>query len=426
MQLSPITIINALASKLRAMRLANLTGIDAKRPRSWCEFGFPEHLTFDLLYRAYDRTALGFAAIDETKSKSWQDHPWIIEGDDQDETRAETKTEAALAAMAKKSKLWQASAEADAMRLVAGWAYLIVRIADNQKLHVEAQANSLDAVVEFVPVWRGQMKVERYETDGITPLVYSYKQQGEYEIIHSVHASRVIVIGDEWTGRSLLQAGYNELVTLEKITGGTGESFLKHAARQLHTNFDSDTDLEDIARQYSTDMAGLQEMLQQHASDLNAGNDVLMVTQGATVNTLSGTPADPKNAFEVTTQAFSSACRIPVKILLGNITGERASTEDQKQWAARCQSRRVNELTSDITRIIERLISFGMIPAVEYQVMWNDLTEGAPAEKAETAGKITQVVQSYAAAEQAHAMLGTEPVLSREEIRTELGYDNQA
>lgn len=426
MELNPAILINALASRLRTLRLASVTGIDAKRPRAWCEFGFPDHLDFDLLFRAYDRTAMGYAAADKTKSKTWQDHPWIIEGDETKESTVTTKQEQQLAQMAKRSRLWQAMAEADLMRLVGGWSYLIMRVADDQPLHTETKANTLDAIVEFIPAWRGQMTVERYTSDGITPLLYSYRQQGQQETIRSIHASRVIVIGQEWVGRSLLQAGYNELVTLEKICGGTGESFLKNAARQLHTNFGSDTDLEDIARQYGTDMAGLQEMMQQHASDLNAGNDVLMVTQGATVSTLTSAPADPKNAFDVATQAFAASVDIPVKILVGNVTGERASTEDNKQWAATCQARRIGPVESDITRLIERFVELGMLTDTEYQVMWNDLTEGTHAEKAETAGKIATVIQAYASAEQSVLLTGTEPVISREELRTELGYDNEA
>ena len=50
-------LTNALA-QIRTMRAAMLSGLDAKRPRAWCEYGYQSDLDFDDYYRAYDRDGL--------------------------------------------------------------------------------------------------------------------------------------------------------------------------------------------------------------------------------------------------------------------------------------------------------------------------------------------------------------------------------
>ncbi len=81
---------------------------------------------------------------------------------------------------------------------------------------------------------------------------------------------------------------------------------------------------------------------------MNRGQDQTVITKGATVTPLVATVPDPIPAFDVSLQSFCASIRIPSKIIVGNQTGERASTEDQKTFNKRCQGRRVSLLSSDI------------------------------------------------------------------------------
>lgn len=424
-------LTNALA-QIRTMRAAMLSGLDAKRPRAWCEYGYQSDLDFDDYYRAYDRDGLGNAAVDIIADKCWQDHPWIIEGAPDRESTALTAKESRIDRAFSQAKVWQAFKEADVMALVGGWSAIILRIADSNDFDKPTAKPSIEALTELVPVWANQIKPSRVNTDTLSP-DYDKVEMWQYTepSLHGtgsrtvdVHPDRIIFVGNPARSRPLLKAGFNSLVTLEKVLGGAGESFLKNASRQLNVNYDSDVDLEDIARANGGSVADLHENLSGHVQDINSGVDLLMMTQGATVNPMTVAVSDPVPSFTVALQVFAASVKIPVKVLVGNITGERASTEDIKQLNARCQSRRISEITSSIDKLVSKLKDIGMLSAGQYSIMWNDLRESTSGERAEYVDKLASIIEKIARAEQSNLLTGTEPVITTAELRSELGYDN--
>ena len=222
----------------------------------------------------------------------------------------------------------------------------------------------------------------------------------------------------------MLKAGFNALVTIEKVIGGAGESFLKNASRQMNINYDKEVDLEQIARAYGLeDLGEYQEIMNELAKDINSGVDIAMVTQGANVSPMTVAVSDPVPTFQTALQVFAASVKIPLKILIGNITGERASTEDMKQFNATCQAFRETDADTMIRALFDRLIALGLVALTEYEVMWSDLTDGDTNEKADTAHKVATALQAYASAKQANFMSGDELPLSDDEFRTLLGYD---
>lgn len=417
-------LVNALA-QIRTMRAAMLSGLDAKRPRAWCEYGYASDLSFENYFLAYDRDGLGNAAVDIIADKCWQDHPWLIEGAPDRESTALTANEARIDRVFSQAKVWQAFKEADVMALVGGWSAIIIRIADSNELDQPTARPSIEALTELVPVWANQLTAVYDSNQVLQHYVYAEPQTDISPARNvNVHPDRVVIVGDPSRSRPLLKAGYNALTTLEKVLGGAGESFLKNASRQLNVNYDSEVDLEDIARTNGGSVAELHENLSGHVRDINSGVDLLMMTQGATVNPMTVAVSDPMPSYNVALQVFAASVKIPVKVLVGNITGERASTEDIKQLNDRCQSRRVSEVTAHIEKFVTKLKAIGMLSAGQYSVMWNDLRESTDAERAEHVTKLATIVETIARAEQSQMMTGSEPVLTLAELRSALGYDN--
>lgn len=420
-------IVETVNRKIHSAREAMLNGgLDGKRPAAWGEFGFKVDIGFSDYFNAYDRNSLAFAAVDKRASKVWSDDPWVIEGEATDDDKKTSPLEASLVDMAKRSGLWAAMYKADEFRMVGGWSALILHIADGDRLEqpVTKTVNA-DSFVGCVPAYANQIKELTHKPDGSVE-TYQYHQPatGIAEAkMKTVHADRVVIIGDPLADRSLLRAGFNDLVNIEKVIGGSGESFLKNAARAIGINYDKDVDFSEIAKMYGKTPEQMHEVLNETARDLNMSIDVILATQGAQVQTLSVAVSDPQPTFNVAVQSFASSVDMPVKVLVGNVTGERASTEDLKQWNATCQSYRATKAAAAIRKLFERLIKLRLLPAFNFSVMWTDLRESSPTERATYAGLLADVNQKMAAAKQVASVMGDDMTISDDEIRTAIGYE---
>ncbi|WP_219602154.1 hypothetical protein, partial [Vibrio parahaemolyticus] len=86
-----------------------------------------------------------------------------------------------------------------------------------------------------------------------------------------------------------------------------------------------------------------------------------VLMQEGSASVLSVQPADPEPTWRTLLAAFAASINMPVKVLIGQITGERASTEDMKDWAKTCKSRREGFLAKVITDLIHQLGKLGVI-----------------------------------------------------------------
>ncbi|MXR83711.1 DUF1073 domain-containing protein, partial [Enterobacter hormaechei] len=232
----------------------------------------------------------------------------------------------------------------------------------------------------------------------------------------NIHPDRVFILGDySEDAIGFLEPAYNAFVSLEKVEGGSGESFLKNAARQLNVNFEKEIDFNNLASLYGVSIDELQDKFNEVAGEINRGNDVLMTTQGATVTPLVTTVADPTATYNVNLQTAAAGVDIPTRILVGNQQAERSSTEDQKYFNTRCQSRR-GDLSFEVEDFCDKLIELNILdPVSQKTVIWDDLNAQSDSEKLDAAQKMSQINS---------ASIGTgEQVFTGEEIRVAAGYE---
>lgn len=392
-------------------------GLDDKRKCSaWIEYGWSELITYDMLYGLYRRGGLAHGAVNKVKNTCWKTNPWIIEGDDQDESKPETSWEKA-ASQTLTARLWRTFADADRRRLVGRYAGILLHINDGRGWNQPAVKGK--RLVKTTAAWAGALTIGSTDSDPNSP---TYGQPTEWQYAErqgrrvKIHPDRIFILGD-WHDDAMgwLEPAYNAFVSLEKVEGGSGESFLKNAARQLNINFDKEIDFANIAAMYGVGVDELQEKFNEAAREINRGNDVVMPTQGATVTPLVTNVPDPGPTYDVNLQTVSAALDIPSRVLVGNQQGERASTEDLRYFNASCQGRR-QDLGFEIEDFISHLTALGILePTGEITVMWDDLNAQTASEKLDSALKMSQINQT--------AIATGEAVFMSDEIRTAAGYD---
>ncbi len=432
---APLTV-NTTDYELRLLRedLLGYGSLDAKRPAAWRQFGYEEHVTPAMLRQAYERTGAGQGAVHRLLDKCWQSLPRVKKPKSDQATPWEESVGKVLEAV----QGWQRIRDWDRRNMIGRYSGLILRVADGRPLR--EPMGKASRLVSMVPVSEEQLRVQGWDSDPNSetfgqPTMWQYRmrelrpgdQQGRPDEWADVHPSRIVILAEGSAGHfldgvPLLLAGFNHLVELEKITGGSAESFLKNSARALTINFDAGASPEVITRDDSgaPTTRSVRQVVGEQVDALNRSIDAALVTQGATASTLQTTIADPTKAFEVAACAFAASVRIPFTVLFGQQTGRLASDEDKADMIARATSRRTNELTPAVREVILRLQACGVIDAGEFEIEWPPLDSPGDGEKADLLDKLTTAMQK---AFQAGL---SEPLFDANELRRVVDYEERA
>lgn len=382
------------------------------------DFGYPEHLTFSDFYRMYTRNGLAHAAVKLTTLKTWESNPVLASGN----AAADTGLMDALARLG----AWDKIADADDMALVGGYAGVILRFADSKRWNEPVEnVGGLDALVEIIPAWRGQLTVSEWhidETDADNygrPKMWLFNesavQVGDNNPgrAFSVHPDRVAVWSENGTvqAHSLLMAGFNDLSTCEKVSGAGGEGFWKSARGALKITVDKDMEIPRSQDEREAYTKGLNDKIEAFA----AGFDKNLFLNGMNAEAMPVALPQPEEFHLVPLSQFAASVMIPMKILVGSQTGERASTEDAQQWNKTINARRVRWCKPAIMKLVGKLVKAGALLDLPWEIEWDDLTEANPSEKLERADKMSSINErSYRS--------GGGEVFGAEEIRAEAGY----
>ena len=406
-------LVNALSDAIGRQRMlyAGRNG-NVKRTKLWDEFGYPDTLSFDNFYRQYRRGSTGFAAVHKLLDGCWVDKPTIIDGDEDKESKTTTAWEKAVTKLMKKH--WAKVKDADRRNMVGRYSALLIQVRDSrdwsQPIDVDVVKKlGSKALVKLIPAWEpqvtpGNLDIDTWSETYGQPVSYQFNEQpigdeGTYSSPRSVqvHPDRIILLceGSEdeniLSGIPLLEAGYNDLLDIEKTKGGSAEGFLKNASRQLATEFSEQVNVDALIKQAKD--AGydkLGDAMNDKVNKLNSGTDAALVTQGGKTSVLSVAAADPTPSWTVSANSFSSTIQCPFNIMFGKQTGNLASEEDKTAWANRCNERRWGFLSDVITRLLERFWTVGIIEpptSGEVTLAWSDLL--APSEKEKLANMAT-------------------------------------
>ena len=206
---------------------------------------------------------------------------------------------------------------------------------------------------------------------------------------------------------------FNDLTDAEKIKGAGGEGFWKSARGAPIIEAPKGVSQQDVQRGLNAATpADVMDKLNEQVDDFQSGFDKMLMLGGFSVTPLTITLPQPKEFWEPCVQSFAASMSIPFKVLVGNVTGERASTEDAHEWAQTNMSRRENRVLPILHEFVDRLVRWGVLDAKDWTVGWQPLIEDSPDDKLGRAKTMADINQT----------LGTEPAFLPDEIREAAGF----
>lgn len=394
------------------------------------DFGWPDALDFNMYYGMYTRNGLAKAAVNKTSSKTWEDYPTLANDDD----KAENPQERSVNKHLRKLKLWQKMAEADRRSMVGGYSALIFRFADDKSFDQPAEnVTGVLKLLEVIVAWAPQIHVSEWDNDKMSE---TYGQAKMYQFneaeVHDnrqvnsrvrsfmVHPSRVLIWSADGTvfSRSILEAGYNDLIDMEKIKGAGGEGFWKNAKAAPVLEVDKDASLREMSAIMGVEEDGLLEAMNKQVEDYSKGFDNLLMLQGIQAKPMNVQLSVPESFFMVALQSFAASVEIPLKVLVGSQSGERASTEDAREWSQTINSRRINSTIPLIEAFVEAMSQVGILVG-DWHVKWSDLTRATVSDKLELAAKMSAINM------RTDVRKTGEKVFTKEEIRAAVDYPEQ-
>lgn len=415
-------IINRAIDSVR-MRLAQASlGYSGKRDH-YRDFGWPKELKFPDFKRMYERNSLAAAAVDKTVAKTWETNPALWESENPKESTLEKE----ILEHFEDFNIWRALMETDRRSMVGQYAAFIMLLGDNQKLDqpVTRMAPGIASLLGIVPCWENQIKPVSYNEDQLSPdygkplmfefTEYSNSNPATHRAVR-VHADRVVVWSEDGTldGRSILEPGFNDLLDAEKVRGAGGEGFWKTSRGAPIIEAGEGQSPASVAKNMGVTPAELIDKINDQLDDFQQGFDKGLMLGGMTAKPLQISLPNPEGFHNIPVSCFSASVNMPVRVLLGNQTGERASTEDAKEWSKVNMARRSNLAIPVIRVFVRRLVKFGVLPDVRWTVGWDDLTEATAAEKLERSSKMSDI--------NAKTLPGDVPAFLPDEIREAAGY----
>jgi hypothetical protein len=388
------------------------------------DYGWHPQLSFEHFYDMYRRSGLAAAGVDKTIAKTWQTMPALWESEKPSESSAEKDIRKHFT----RKKIWRSLMDCDRRSMVGCYAGAILLVRDGKRLEepVDRVAKGIENLVGIIPAWEGQLSVVEWDTNETSdtygdPMFFQFDEQavGDPSAVGKsqvrIHRDRVLIWSDDGTvnGQSALEPGFNDLSDAAKIKGAGGEGFWKSARGAPIIEAPKGVSPADVQRgMNAATPADVIDKLNATVDDFQSGFDKALMLGSFSVSPLTITLPQPKEFWELAVQGFAASISIPVKVLVGNVTGERASTEDANEWAQTNMSRRENRVLPILYDLVERLMIWGILDRKDWTIGWDSLLEASPDDKLARAEKMATINQSS----------GNEPAFLPDEIREAAGY----
>lgn len=340
-----MSLLKTLSSLTQRFGLANTLGGTFNGNRDlYNVFGYPTNITYDMYYAKYERQDVAKRVIDAPAAATW------VRGV---EIEASEAFKAAWEKLMQTTKIYNAFERVD--RLAGIGKYAILFIGFNDKRQPNRPVGKATEILFIQPYSEKAIEIKEVEVDPTNPRfglpkLYKITTASPSDLKQDnlrntsttgkkveVHWSRVLHVAEnalenELIGIPRLKPIYNRLLDLEKVVGGSAETFWLTGNRGLHVDIDKEMELTD------DDAQDLSDEMDEYMHELRR----VIRTKGVNVKSLGSDVVSPMDNFKVLIALISGASGIPQRILLGSEAGQLASEQDRANWAERIDERRVD------------------------------------------------------------------------------------
>lgn len=359
----------------------------------YLDFGYPNQLKFPNFWNMYRRFGIAKNVVELPVDTGWITPPTI------EANEAFLKE---LERLNARINLWVRLKGLDTRQRVGRYAGMFMRVRDGltPDKPLEGKVSGESVLMDMVPLYESQLEVVESDQNATSetfgqPIKIQYSQSApgsrneEARNTITIHASRIVFAAEGadngWIyGIPALEPVFNSLMDLRKVIGGGAEGFYKNAAQSVVF------DLKDGASAitYADKLDSFSEKFDEFSRNRFRR---AMWTPGMEAKMLDSKLINPKEFFTVALNDVAAGAQIPATILIGQQTGRLASTEDGRQFLSTANSRRENFQTEMTRSVFDWCIEFGVLPAAEYKIVWDDLLARSDSEKLENATAMATV-----------------------------------
>jgi hypothetical protein len=399
-----LQVNNLLAERTR---MAGLLGqLMNGRRDIYAAAGYPQALTFHDYHGAYRRQDIARRVVCAKPDEAWRLHPTVLDGADAKRGRSDTPFAAAVKTLATGASLgtlgdsfglWHVLYRLDRVSGIGRYGVLFLGIRGNDKPSAplrKGEGGSARDLLYLSVYDEAHAQIVEFDSDPTSPrfglpLYYDLTVTDGTSTgakTTRAHWSRCIHVaegldGDDIYGAPRLEACWNRMVDILKIMAGSGEA----AWKLLDPGY---TIRADEGKRLPTDEAQI-EALEGQIEEFINGYTRWLLLEGMTPTPLPGSVQDPSGLVMTNVALISAATDIPQRILLGSERGELASTQDERNWATKIETRQVNHIEPNLIRpLLSRLVFAGVLPAPssgEVTIQWPSLLESDRVSQAQTA-----------------------------------------
>jgi hypothetical protein len=386
-------------------------------------FGWDYAITPQQIYKAYVRGGIARRIVEAYPDATWAYPP--------DMTGVSKGFDKGWTTMVEDLDLWNVFKRWDQLSRLGRYGVLLV---GTDSPNLETPLTKASKIIYLQPYSELSAQITQWETDQNSPRFGLPKTYTIYpDLLESqtrppmltswgfptrrsfkVDASRILHLAqgameDDVFGTPYLVPGWNYLTDIQKVVGGSAESYWLTANRGMQFDVDKDMELDDED----------EGALAQEVDEYDQGLRRVVRTKGVTVRDLGSRVADPRGPFGVLLSLLAGTYGIPGRILVGSEAGHLASTQDKSAWSQQIEAYRFLTAYPKIVKAyIKFCVRIGVLqdPKDKLNPVWPDAYRASPLERAQTANQVSTAVMNIAS-----GMAKVKNLLSVEEARNLIG-----